>query len=106
VTQSEKPALCPSLDPDGFLIDPQSRDEALACRIAHQDGVELADAHWRVLHFLRGYYEEHQGVPRMREVLQGTGLTSSELYRLFPGGGPLMQGARIAGLPKPTGCVS
>lgn len=97
------PLSCP-LDQDGFLTNPEAWDEATAIRLAAQDHLELSLAHWTVLHFLRRYYVERKTAPIMREVRQGTALPVAELFRLFPLGGPLMQGAKLAGLPKPSGC--
>lgn len=92
------------LDSDGFLTAPQDWHGEIARTLARNDGLELGEAHWKVIRFLRSHYDKAKTVPTMREVCQGTSCSTRELFALFPTGGPLMQGVKIAGLPKPTGC--
>lgn len=94
---------CP-LDSDGFLTAPQEWHAEIARTLARNDGLELDEAHWKVIRFLRSHHDKAKTVPTMREVRQGTGCSTRDLFALFPAGGPLMQGVKIAGLPKPTGC--
>jgi TusE/DsrC/DsvC family sulfur relay protein len=87
-------------------LDLQDWDETQGKRIAEQEGIELTEAHWEVVHFLRDYYLEH-GLASSGRVLSDT-LDSrfadqggrKYLRRLFPEG-PVAQGMRIAGLPLP-----
>jgi len=90
----------------GYLLEPDYRDE-VAQAIAAADGIELTDAHWEVIRFLRGEYQEHGTSPNFRNMLKGfqdirPEADSKYLYDLFPMG-PAKQGAKIAGLPQPYG---
>lgn len=73
---------------------------------AQLESIELTDAHWSVIRFLREHYAQHGASPHARALsdaledkfqIQG-GL--KYLYSLFPDG-PVHQGARIAGVPVP-----
>ncbi|HLB50433.1 MAG TPA: TusE/DsrC/DsvC family sulfur relay protein [Anaerolineales bacterium] len=76
------------VDADGFLTAPEQWDDEVARTLAYRDGVELTDAHWKVIRFLRSEYERVRMVPTMREVRQGTGYSTRDLFGLFPAGGP------------------
>ena len=98
-------------DQEGYLANLEDWSAALATLMAQQDGIELSDAHWQVLHFLRDYYAEYQIAPAVRVLTKAIGNrlgkekgNSKYLYELFPYG-PAKQACRYAGLPKPTGCV-
>lgn len=80
--------------------------EEAARQLAQTEQIELTDAHWSVIRFLREYYQKHGAVSHARTLtealeekfqIQG-GL--KYLYTLFPDG-PVSQGARIAGVPVP-----
>lgn len=93
-------------DDDGYLVAPDYSDDA-ARAIAQAEGLELGDAHWQVIGYLRHQYREHGQTPNFRAMLKELGelvpgTDSKALYDLFPGG-PAKQGVRIAGLPKPFG---
>lgn len=79
--------------------------EEAARDLARAEGwPDPADAHWRVLHFLRDYYRCRGKAPLGREIREGLGLPLLEIEALFPGG--LKDGARrLAGLPNPRGCL-
>ena len=95
----------------GNLVNLDDWDEDLAIHMAQQEGLELTDAHWLVLRYLRKFYFQYGVTPmvkmlikHMREEL-GTDISDRDsLYRLFPEG-PSRQGSRIAGLPMPQGCI-
>jgi TusE/DsrC/DsvC family sulfur relay protein len=88
-------------------LDLQEWDEEQGRRQAEQEGIELTEAHWEVVRYLRNYYLEHEP-PESGRVLsdmldnafaaQGG---RKYLRRLFPDG-PVAQGLRIAGLPVPA----
>jgi tRNA 2-thiouridine synthesizing protein E len=104
------------LDEDGFLQDWQEWDEEVAVALANDDRftgakIELTDEHWEIVRFLRKFYEEKGVAPPIRmlvkEVKKAMGPEKGKLeyiYKLFPSG-PAKDACRVAGLPKPTGCV-
>lgn len=98
-------------DEEGYLTDISVWSEDLAQAIAKSENVELSPEHWEVINFLRGYYAEYQIAPAVRILLKEMKKTfgpekgdQKYLYRLFPYG-PAKQACKIAGLPKPTGCI-
>ena len=93
------------LDAEGFLVDYKEWDEDLAKELAKEEGIEeLTDRHWHVIRFMREEYEKTGQVPTIRRLKNAGGIPTKELYALFPNG-PAKKAARIAGLPKPQGCV-
>jgi len=89
---------------EGFLTDPNEWDEELAARLAAQIGIELTDAHRRVIRFLRDDFQAKGETPTLRRVATVGGIGIKELFALFPQK-PAKKMAYIAGLPKPQGCV-
>lgn len=93
-------------DDQGYLIEPDYSDEAVRV-IAAAEGIELNDAHWKVVGHLREAFREDGHTPNFRNLLKGMGevlpgCDSKMLYDLFPLG-PAKQGAKVAGLPQPLG---
>jgi tRNA 2-thiouridine synthesizing protein E len=98
-------------DEEGYLVNLADWNEAIAEEIAKGENVELTPSHWEVVNFLRDYYNEYQIAPAVRVLTKAIGKqlgpdkgNSKYLYELFPYG-PAKQACKIAGLPKPTGCV-
>jgi TusE/DsrC/DsvC family sulfur relay protein len=90
---------------EGFLVDAKEWTEELARYLAEQEGIlQLTDRHWDVIRFMRKEYLENGEVPTIRRLKNAGGIPTKELYELFPNG-PAKKAARIAGLPKPKGCV-
>jgi len=89
---------------EGFLTDPSEWSDDLAATLATQIGIQLTDAHWKVLRFLRQDYESQGETPTIRRVSTAGGVAIKELFVLFPQK-PAKKMAYIAGLPKPHGCV-
>jgi TusE/DsrC/DsvC family sulfur relay protein len=92
------------VDAEGFLTEYDEWDEALARRLAGQIGIELTDAHWKAIRFLREDYPTQSETATLRRVSTLAGIPIKELFALFPGK-PAKKMAYIAGLPKPHGCV-
>ena len=99
------------VDEEGFLTNLADWTKDVADEMSQKDELELTQAHWDVLDFLRDYYEEYQIAPAVRVLTKAIGKkfgkdkgNSKYLYSLFPYG-PGKQGCRYAGLPKPTGCI-
>ena len=98
-------------DEDGYLLDLDQWNKEVGGYLANDEGVEMSDAHWEVIDFLREYYEEYKIAPMIRILTKAIGKklgkekgNTKYLYELYPGG-PAKQACKIAGLPKPTGCV-
>jgi len=94
------------LNEEGFLVNPGLWDEELAMALAKQEeGLEeLTDAHWSVIRFIRGHFMETEAAPMVRQVCKGSGVPLKQIYDLFPSG-PARGACKLAGLPKPDGCV-
>lgn len=93
------------VDEDGFIQEPDKWSEALAAAIAVTEDVpELTDDHWKVINYLRDYYQQFGIAPMIRKLCKETGYPLKEIYEMFPSG-PAKGACKIAGLPKPTGCV-
>lgn len=93
------------VDEDGFLENPEIWNERVAVDFASTEGVaELTEAHWKVINYLRNYYLQFGIAPMIRKLCKETGFKLNEIYALFPSG-PAKGACKLAGLPKPTGCV-
>jgi tRNA 2-thiouridine synthesizing protein E len=94
------------LNEEGFLADPGVWSEDLAAILAkREEGLDaLTDEHWAVIRYIRSYFEEKQQAPMVRAVCKGTGVRLQQIYDLFPSG-PAKGACKLAGLPKPDGCV-
>jgi tRNA 2-thiouridine synthesizing protein E len=93
------------LNDEGFFVDPDQWTEEMAPEIATQEGIaELTDKHWQVIRFMRSEYAEKGTGPTVRVLGKASGVTIKELYVLFPKG-PAKTAAKIAGIPKPRGCI-
>ena len=98
-------------DPNGYLLKLDDWSEDIAHSIAREEDIELGDAHWQVVNFLRDYYRDYGLSPNVRTLVKVLAKEYGEevgnkrhLYNLFPKG-PSRQGCRIAGLPLPNDCV-
>ena len=93
------------VDEDGFLQDPDLWNEEVARDFMSTEGItELTEDHWKVIHYIRDYYLQFGIAPMVRKVCKQTGFSLKEIYNLFPSG-PAKGACKLAGLPKPTGCV-
>ncbi len=98
-------------DEEGYITDLSVWNRELADLIAKDENIDMTDEHWEVVNFLRDYYEEYQIAPAVRVLIKAVKKSMGNdkgnnkyLYTLFPYG-PAKQACKIAGLPKPTGCV-
>jgi dissimilatory sulfite reductase related protein len=93
------------LNEEGFFVGPEQWTEAMVPELARREGVEeLSDAHWTVIRFMRAEYLAKGTGPTVRVLGKTSGVSVKELYQLFPKG-PAKVAARIAGIPKPRGCI-
>ena len=93
------------LDAEGFFVHPEQWTEEMAPEIARAEGIDpLTDAHWQVIRFMRTEFFDKGTGPTVRVLGKTSGVSVKELYQLFPKG-PAKVAAKIAGIPKPRGCI-
>ena len=94
-----------AVDTDGNLVNLSDWNEEIAKELAKEEGIEeLTDKHWQVINYMRKVYSESGDAPSIRKLTKESGVDTKTLYALFPKG-PAKKAARIAGLPKPKGCI-
>lgn len=98
-------------DKQGYLTDLNQWSRPLAEIIAEQEQINMTDAHWEVVLFVREFYLEYNTSPAVRALVKAMGNqfgpekgNSRYLFKLFPLG-PAKQATKIAGLPKPAKCL-
>lgn len=94
------------VDESGFLVDDSIWNENLAGFLAKEtEGIdELTEDHWKVIWYLNEYYHQFGSAPIVRKLCKETGFKLKTIYEMFPSG-PANGACKVAGLPKPTGCV-
>ncbi len=94
-----------TVNDEGFFTDPEQWREDMAPQIAAETGVgELTEPHWQVIKHMRHEYQTKGTGPTVRALGKTSGVSVKELYQLFPKG-PAKLAAKIAGIPKPRGCI-
>lgn len=94
-----------NFDKDGFMTDPSQWDAAVAEAIAREEGIDqMTEQHWRIVNFIREYWKEHDLAPPVRLICEELNVSVRDIYKLFTAG-PARGACRVAGLPKPDGCV-
>lgn len=96
---------------EGFILDLNLWNETVAVELARLNAIELTEAHWEILFFIREYYQQFKHLPNARVFTKAIKKTFGEskgnsryLHKLFPQG-PLKFACKIAGLPKPPTCL-
>ncbi len=96
-------------DAEGYLINPDDWNESVAEQLATGEGLRLFDEHWRVLKFMRDYYDAHQVAADARFTIKflademGYGKEARNyLFQLFPYG-YVQQACKISGMKRPRG---
>ncbi|HOP84851.1 MAG TPA: TusE/DsrC/DsvC family sulfur relay protein [Syntrophorhabdaceae bacterium] len=93
------------IDEDGFIQEPEKWNQAIAEDLAKvEQAYPMTEEHWKVVNYLRDYYLKYEIAPPIRMLVKQTGFDLKKIYQLFPSG-PAKGACKIAGLPKPTGCV-
>lgn len=95
-------------DPEGYLIDPVDWEESMASKLAAEEGIELEDAHWPVLRYMREQWTQNRIAPDVRHVMEylvsehgfDKKGAKTHLYKLFPYG-YVKQACKIAGMQRP-----
>lgn len=90
---------------EGFFVRPEQWSEAIGAEVAKSAGIDpMTDRHWQVVRYMRQQYLDTGTAPSIRALGKTSGVPVKELYQLFPKG-PAKLAAKIAGIPKPRGCI-
>ena len=93
------------IDEDGFMQKLKEWDKAVAEDLANVEGAPpMNDDAWKLVNYIREYYLHNEIAPPIRVLVKQTGLSLKYIYQLFPKG-PAKGACKVAGLPRPTGCV-
>lgn len=93
------------VDEDGFIQEPELWDENVAKALAKTEGVEdMGSDHWKLVNYIRDYYQKFGIAPMVRKLCKDCDFKLKYIYEMFPSG-PAKGACKVAGLPKPTGCV-
>jgi dissimilatory sulfite reductase related protein len=93
------------IDEDGFIQEPDKWNKEVAEDLAKaEQAFPMGEDHWKLVNYLRDYYLKYEIAPPIRMLVKQTGIDLKKIYELFPGG-PAKGACKVAGLPKPTGCV-
>ena len=93
------------IDEDGFIQEPAKWNKEVAEDLAKtENAYPMNEEAWKLVNYLRDYYLKYEIAPPVRMLTKQTGLDLKKIYELFPGG-PAKGACKVAGLPKPTGCV-
>ena len=93
------------VDEDGFIQEPDKWNNDVAEYLAKtEEAYPLSEDAWKVVNYLRKYFQDFGIAPPVRMLTKQTGFDLNQIYKMFPSG-PAKGACKIAGLPKPTGCV-
>ena len=98
------------VDEDGFIQEPDKWNKEVAEDLGKIEAQDLpgedkmSEDHWKVVDYIRNYFLEYEIAPPVRMVTRKSGMDLKKVYQLFPKG-PAAGVCKVAGLPKPTGCV-
>ena len=89
---------------EGHLVDPSVWTRTIAENVAAVEGLTLTAEHWQLIEAARNDYLTNQAAANIRRLTQIAGVSTKQIYALFPKA-PGRTIARIAGTPKPVGCI-
>jgi len=94
------------IDEDGFIQEPEKWNEAVAEDIAKEESnvIPMGPDHWKLVKYIRDYYLQFGVAPPVRMLCKKNNFDLKYVYDMFPKG-PAAGACKVAGLPKPTGCV-
>ena len=93
----------PNFEADGSVENVSKWKRATAEIAAAKENIHgLTDEHWRVIEFVKYYYDAYATGPPAVKIFRATGLSASGIARRFPCGA-VKSAYRLAGLPPLAG---
>lgn len=88
---------------EGYLTEFAQWNPEIGAAIALEEGIDMTDAHWKVITYLQDQYRKDVSLS-IRRIGRSGVVSIKEFYRLFPKG-PLKISSKISGIPKPASCI-
>lgn len=95
--------FCINCDDQGYLQDLNQWNKDIGTHIASEEEIDMTDKHWEVIDYLQNESRKETAIT-IRKVGKSGVVNIKEFYTLFPKG-PLKISSKIAGIPKPVGCI-
>jgi dissimilatory sulfite reductase related protein len=92
------------LNKEGFIENPQIWDAHFTEEYAERMNVPLGPVHWKIIQYLRQYYDKHGLAPMFNLIRKELGYSRKELIEIF-GVEKARDICRLAGLPRSMGMV-
>jgi TusE/DsrC/DsvC family sulfur relay protein len=103
MTQKIYSGITVDVNVEGYFTDPSQWTKEIAFEIAKEEGIVLTDQHFAIIDFLRKKFAAGEALS-IRSINHSGIIDVKTFYQLFPGA-PLRKASKIAGIPKPTGCI-
>lgn len=95
-------------DDQGYLFDADDWTPRIAELLAREESIELSEAHWVVLNYIRDYHESRGITPDIRHAARNLAerggcdkkRAKQQIFDLFPYG-YVNQACKIAGMQRP-----
>ena len=102
---SDTPQIESLENEDGFLKELSTWSREIAEELASRNDIgPLTEDHWKIIEYVKEFYEKYGTGPSILKIGKRTGFSSKKICTLFPCG--VARGAyRLAGLPRPSGCL-
>ena len=88
---------------EGYLTNFAEWNKEIGEEIAKENNIVLSPKHWEVINYVQNEFKNESPLT-IRKIGKSGVVDIKEFYALFPVG-PLKTATKIAGIPKPAGCI-
>lgn len=92
-----------SVNEEGYLTNFAQWDKEIGEEIAKENNIALTPKHWEVIDYIQDEFKKESPLT-IRKIGKSGVVDIKQFYELFPVG-PLKTATKIAGIPKPAGCI-
>jgi len=88
---------------EGYLTNFSQWNKEIGEALAKENSIELSPKHWELINYVQTEFKNESPLT-IRKIGKSGIVDIKEFYALFPVG-PLKTATKIAGIPKPAGCI-
>jgi len=88
---------------EGYMTDFKEWNKQIGEELAKEANINLGNRHWEVLNYIQDEFRKESPLS-IRKIGKSGIVDIKEFYQLFPNA-PLKTATKIAGIPKPAGCI-